>query len=220
MYARTDIGGAYRRDSATGPWVPLLDWVDQEHWTYTGIESVAVDPADPNLVYIAAGTYTNDWSGPGAMLRSSDRGNTWQVTPMTFKMGGNEDGRGNGERLTVDPNRGSVLYFGSRKNGLWRSTDGSVTWEQVKSFPETADTKGIGIVFVLHDKSSAKRGEATPTIYAGVSSPKASLYRSTDAGDDVVASAEPAGRLRPAPRRVGRRRRHAVRDVRQRPRAE
>src|SRR5215207_9090974 len=52
MYARTDIGGAYRRDSAIAPWVPLLDWVDQAHWTYTGIESIAVDPADPNIVYI------------------------------------------------------------------------------------------------------------------------------------------------------------------------
>ena len=57
MYAKTDIGGAYRRDAADQPWVPLLDWVDQQRWTYTGIESLAVDPSDPKLVYIAAGSY-------------------------------------------------------------------------------------------------------------------------------------------------------------------
>src|SRR5438477_6017359 len=27
VYARTDIGGAYRLDTASGRWVPLLDWV-------------------------------------------------------------------------------------------------------------------------------------------------------------------------------------------------
>ncbi|HEX8343117.1 MAG TPA: xyloglucanase, partial [Actinoplanes sp.] len=39
VYARTDIGGAYRRDRRTQRWVPLLDWVDYAHWGYTGVAS-------------------------------------------------------------------------------------------------------------------------------------------------------------------------------------
>ena len=194
MYARTDIGGAYRRDSVDSPWVPLTDWVTQENWTYTGIESIAVDPRDANRVYMAVGSYTNDWSGPGAILRSADRGNTWDIRPMTFKMGGNEDGRGNGERLAVDPNDGAILFFGSRRDGLWRSGDRGVSWSKVSTFPDTSDSNGIGIVFVLPDLKSGRAGAATPTIYAGVSSKRTNLYRSTDAGKTwAPVAGQPAG---------------------------
>ena len=62
-------------------------------------------------------------------LRKSvrDRGNTWDVFPVSFRMGGNEDGRGVGERLAVDPNDNRVLFFGSRHEGLWKSTDCAAT---------------------------------------------------------------------------------------------
>ena len=61
------------------------------------------------------------------MLRSSDRGCSWQRTDMPIQMGGNEDGRSNGERLAVDPHQPSIVLFGSRKDGLWKSTDAAVT---------------------------------------------------------------------------------------------
>ena len=63
--------------------------------SYFGGESIAPDPIDANTVYIAAGMYRTD---PSAMLRSHDRGKTWDVFPVSFRMGGNEDGRGVGER--------------------------------------------------------------------------------------------------------------------------
>lgn len=45
-------------------------------------------------------------------------------------------GRGMGERLVVDPNLNSVLYFGTRSgNGLWKSTDYGVTWTKQTAFP-------------------------------------------------------------------------------------
>ena len=37
-----------------------------------------------------------------------------------------------GERLAVDPNNNSVLYFGAPSgNGLWRSTDGGASWTKI-----------------------------------------------------------------------------------------
>lgn len=205
MYARTDIGGAYRWDPRTERWVALLDWAPAADWNLYGVESVAVDPSDPARVYIACGTYTNDWSGNGAILRSADQGRTWQRTGMPFKMGGNEPGRSCGERLAVGPNDGRVLYFGSRLDGLWRSADRGASWQKVQAFaapaapepapPQAAQTpeearrarmqwarKPVGIVFVVFDKASGPAGAPTPTIYAGVSAPDAHLYRSTDAG--------------------------------------
>lgn len=102
IYARTDIGGAYRWNSATSSWIPLLDWVGWDNWGWNGVMSLATDAADPNRVYAAVGMYTNTWDpNNGAILRSTDRGNTWQATPLPFKVGGNMPGRGMGERLKL-----------------------------------------------------------------------------------------------------------------------
>ncbi|MGA8528544.1 MAG: xyloglucanase, partial [Acidobacteriaceae bacterium] len=105
-YARTDIGGAYRWDDATHRWLPLLDWLGSADLNLMGVASIAVDPSDPNRVYLACGTYTSADAPDGAVLRSADRGRTFQRTNVPFKFGANEDGRGNGERLAVDPRNG------------------------------------------------------------------------------------------------------------------
>ena len=138
VYARTDIGGAYRLDQTTKRWIPLLDHVGWDDWGHNGVLSLATDPVNPDKVYAAVGMYTNSWDpNNGAILRSSDRGATWSKTNLPFKVGGNMPGRGMGERLQIDPNDNRVLYFGTEGgNGLWRSTDSGVTWAKVSSFTE------------------------------------------------------------------------------------
>jgi xyloglucan-specific exo-beta-1,4-glucanase len=196
VYARTDIGGAYRLNAATNKWVPLTDWIGWDDWGWTGIVSLATDAVDPNRVYLAAGTYTNSWDpNNGAILRSNDKGNTFSVTPLPFKLGGNMPGRGMGERLAIDPNKNSILYLGApESNGLWRSTDYGVTWSRVNSFPvagtyaeDPADPNGYlnalqGVVWVTFDKRTGTPGNTTQTIYVGVADKGSSVYRSTDGG--------------------------------------
>ena len=195
-YARTDIGGAYRWQESTKTWTPLLDSVGWDVWGHTGVVSLASDSVDPNKVYAAVGTYTNSWDPTnGAVLRSGDRGGSWQKTDLPFKLGGNMPGRGMGERLAVDPNKDSVLYLGAPSGkGLWRSTDSGVTWSQVTNFPnvgnyvqDPTDTSGYandnqGIVWVTFDESTGTAGSATKTIYVGVADQANAVYRSTDAG--------------------------------------
>jgi hypothetical protein len=97
IYARTDIGGAYRWNPGTDRWTPLLDWVGTDRWGWNGVVSIAPDPVDANRVYAAVGMYTNDWDpNNGAILRSSDKGATWKATELPFKLGGNMPGRGMG----------------------------------------------------------------------------------------------------------------------------
>lgn len=116
VYARTDIGGAYRLDTATKRWIPLTDWIGWDEYGHTGIISVATDEVDPDRVYLAAGTYTMpEWDpSMAAILRSTDRGRTWKSTALPFRLGGNMPGRGIGERLVIDPNRNGILYLGVR----------------------------------------------------------------------------------------------------------
>jgi hypothetical protein len=189
IYARTDIGGAYRWEQATRSWTPLLDWVGADKWGWNGVVSLATDPVQTNRVYVAAGMYTNGWDpNNGAVLRSADKGATWQATELPFHLGGNMPGRGMGERLVVDPNRNSVLYLGAPSgNGLWRSTDSGVTWAKVTSFPNVGNYPSTGadnqgVVWVSFDKSTGTAGTATKTIYVGVADKANPVYRSTDAG--------------------------------------
>lgn len=197
IYARTDIGGAYRWNASTSTWTQLLNWVSPDQWNMTGVESLATDPVDPKRLYIAAGTYTNSWTSMnGVILRSTDQGSTFQQTAMPFKMGGNMPGRGMSERLAIDPNNDAILYFGARSgNGLWKSTDYGATWSKVSNFPDTGpfvEKAGdayqgdpLGIVWVTFDPASGSSGSPTKTIYVGVgdnSSGAKNIYRSTDGG--------------------------------------
>ncbi|NKQ25949.1 cellulose binding domain-containing protein [Streptomyces galbus] len=195
-YARTDIGGADRWQESSRTWTPLLDSVGWNEWGHTGVVSLASDPVAPDKVFAAVGTYTNSWDPTdGAVLRSADRGASWQKTDLPFKLGGNMPGRGMGERLAVDPNKDSVLYLGAPSGkGLWRSTDSGVTWSQVANFPnvgtyvqDPGDTSGYasdnqGIVWVTFDESTGTAGTTTKTIYVGVADQGNAVYRSTDAG--------------------------------------
>src|SRR5690348_10035797 len=194
IYARTDIGGMYRWNNSAGSWTPLLDWVGQSNWGYNGVVSVAADPSNANKVWAAVGMYTNSWDpNNGAVLRSSDQGNTWQVSALPFKLGGNMPGRGMGERLAVDPNNDNVLYLAAPSGkGLWRSTDGGATWAQVTAFPNPGNyiaTPGDayngdnqGDVWVQFDKSTGSAGSGSKTIYVGVADKNNPVYRSTDGG--------------------------------------
>jgi photosystem II stability/assembly factor-like uncharacterized protein len=192
-YARTDMGGAYRWDARANRWQPLLDWVPYKDLNLMGVESIAVDPADPNRVYLACGTYTRPDAPDGAILRSDDRGRSFQRSDLPFKLGANEDGRGNGERLAVDPGDGRILYLGTRHDGLWRSIDRGATWSRVAAFPGITEAvppnpdpipgetpaqrwrrmpvRGDGIVFVKFISGGRQLNgpAATQTIYVGVS---------------------------------------------------
>jgi xyloglucan-specific exo-beta-1,4-glucanase len=185
VYARTDVGGAYRWDKASGRWVALLDWASEDETGYLGVDSLAIDPKNPAKIYLLAGIrYLN--GGKTAILRSNNYGKTFAVTDVSsqFKTHGNGMGRQNGERLAVDPGSGKVLYAGTRANGLFKSTDSGITWEHMASLDVTTTPNGAGISFVMPDSASVSRGIAR-RLLVGVSrygSVGPNLYRSDDAG--------------------------------------
>ncbi len=62
IYVRTDIGGTYRWNPSNDTWVPLTDSISPTWWDWSGTESIALDPNDPNRLYLAVGMYTASWS--------------------------------------------------------------------------------------------------------------------------------------------------------------
>ena len=191
IYARTDVGGAYRWDAAADRWIPITDWVGRNDANLMGIESIAPDPVNPDRVYVAAGTYIT--SGDGKILSSDDRGASWTVNAIAAPMGGNANGRSMGERLAVDPNLPSTLYFASRTTGLWKSSDSAATWTRVSSFP-AAGEPDLGLSFVFFDEQSGTQ-EGSSTFYVGVATTGGpSLYRTSDFGASFEpVEGQPAG---------------------------
>jgi photosystem II stability/assembly factor-like uncharacterized protein len=180
-YARTDIGGAYRWDAVRRRWTPLMDFTTD--YNTLGVQSIATDPIHPNRVWVAAGEYAQTWAGNGVILRSTDQGRHWQSTPLPIQLASNQDGRGMGERLVVDPREDTVLYLATPVNGLWHSTDGGVTWSQLASFPVTSSTDAIGLPFVTFGAASGPPGKPASTIYVGdATTTGTTLYASTDGG--------------------------------------
>ncbi len=189
-YVRTDMGGAYRWDKEAQQWDCITDCIGAEDWNLNGIESVATDPVEPNRVYLACGTYSTQ--GNGAIFVSEDYGSNWVKVDLPFGLGGNEVGRGAGERLAVDPNDNSIIYFGTRSSGLYRSTDYGMTWEEVTSFPTkgtyNSDGYALGVTWVAFDKASSESGKATQTIFVGAAvAGEDNVFRSDDGGETWTA---------------------------------
>ncbi|KAJ1565440.1 hypothetical protein HK096_002785 [Nowakowskiella sp. JEL0078] len=208
IYARTDIGGAYKWNPSTGRWVQLLNWVSASDWDLLGIDSIAADPVNVNRVYALAGTYTNSWDpNNGTVLRSDNQGSTWSRYRLPFKVGGNMPGRGMGERIAVDPNNNNILYLGARSgNGLWKSTNAGQTWSKVSNFPVTGTfaedptndygKDPLGISWIKFDDKSKKNGKSQTIYVMAAETSVAPIYVSKDAGLTwSVVAGQPIGYL-------------------------
>ncbi|MCM1523781.1 MAG: hypothetical protein NC120_04915, partial [Ruminococcus sp.] len=184
FYARTDVGGAYRWDKEQSKWISLSCDISADDRGLLGIDGIAVDPNDASRVYLAAGTsyFSN---AKTCIFVSSDYGEHFDRVDVSdmIKVHGNGMGRGNGERIAVDPNNGDIIYCGGRTGGMIRSLDGGKTWESVASFPVTSTANENGINIILFDKNKSSDGK-TSRIYAGVSRSKDdNIFYSDDAGE-------------------------------------
>ncbi len=190
VYIKTDVGGFYRWNLTEQRWIPLTENFPLAQSNYYGGEALALDPNNPNLVYIAAGKFTADWwPYRGTIFKSTDQGNTWNKLNIDLKMGGNEDLRWVGERLAVNPTNSNILFFGSRQDGLWKSSDAGTTWNEVTSFPGKLQAD-IGITAITFGPKST-----TQVIYAVAYGD--GIYKSTDSEtwSKIAASPSEAKRM-------------------------
>lgn len=133
LYIRTDIGGTYGYDRKAGRWYSLIDHVSMNDLSETYPIALALDPADPDYLYIACGMYDHPH---GTFAVSHDRGLSFRYYEMPMMVHGNLNGRGTGFRLAVDRDDPETLYFASQTQGLWITGDRGENWTRMDSFPE------------------------------------------------------------------------------------
>jgi len=205
-FARTDVGGAYKWNASDCSWKPLNNFISSDDKGLLSIEALAVDPQNSDNIYMLGGCMY--FSGEKtAIMISRDGGESFSTVVVSdlIKAHGNGNGRGNGERLAVDPNNSNILYCGGRVGApLIVSTDAGETWSEVSSFPSSAysattkwpvydtwttnptmwpTTENLnGTSAVVFDPSSVSDGK-TQRIFVGISRTGAdNVYVSEDGG--------------------------------------
>jgi hypothetical protein len=188
VYARTDVGGVYRWNPAKSSWRHLIvanslpkSFMEMiqgqpgiKRSSLYHVETIGIAPSDPRILFVGAGTSTDS---PGVLLRSRDHGVTFEITGLTVPMAGNAEYR-TSERIAVHSTDASIVLYGSRTRGLWRSEDGGINWSQVpvEQIPvaEPINKNHAGVLKVIFDATHPGRAYAS---VAGVG-----IYRSDDTG--------------------------------------
>jgi len=157
-------------------------------WTHLGlrdaqqIPAIAVDPHDPNRLFVAALGHPYGPNPERGVFRSTDGGKTFDKVLYRDEHIGAID-------VILDPHDSNVVYaalweaqqgpwenayLAGPGSGLFKSTDGGTTWKQLtKGLP----TEGLGRIGIDVSQSNPN------ILYLDVDAKKGGIYRSDDAGE-------------------------------------
>ncbi len=156
-------------------------------WTNIGLNdtrqigALIVDPHDPNVVLVAAIGHAFGPNTERGVFRTADGGKTWSRVLYKDELTGAID-------LAADPHNPQIVYAalwqvrrqpwnfasGGPGSGLYRSSDGGLTWSQLKEHGLPAGI--LGRIDVAVSPVDSHR------IYAMIEAKDGGLYRSDDAG--------------------------------------
>lgn len=185
LYIRTDIGGTYRFDEEEQKWVSLISHVTMKDLSETFPISMALDEANPAMLYIACGVNAEK---SGVLAISQDYGEHFRYEKIPVMVHGNLSGRGTGERLIVDNRDPQKLYYASQQEGLWVTEDQGKAWRKLAALPEEhlAFVVQAGNALVVSSAGVTKRNRAQKKRGH-------SLYVSYDEGGHFEELPEPQG---------------------------
>lgn len=126
IYARSDVAGMYKSIDRGSSWTLINKGLSKGD--YHQVESFAMDETNPDVLFRCSGI-PKDSSLFGAIHRSIDGGDSWQL--MTDQMGfyGNGENRMFGEMIQVSPTNPKLIAAFSFMDGVWISQDGGDTWK-------------------------------------------------------------------------------------------
>jgi photosystem II stability/assembly factor-like uncharacterized protein len=157
-------------------------------WKHLGLDAtrqigrVAVDPRNPEVLFVAALGHVYGPNPDRGLFRSKDGGATWQKVLFANENVGAVD-------VAIDPRDSKVVYaslWNTRRppwsiyppsygpgSGLFKSSDGGTTWHQLNS---GLPVEGVGRIGIAIAPANPRR------VYAIVDAKQGGLYRSDDAG--------------------------------------
>ncbi len=158
-------------------------------WEHVGLEAarnigrVRIDPADCNTVWVAALGHYGDPNPERGVYKTTDGGETWERVLFVDENTGAAD-------LVLDPNDPNTVFAGMwdvwRKpwglksggpgSGLYRTTDGGDTWQELSDAPGMPDGV-LGKVGVAVSPVDGQR------VYAVVEADEGGVFRSDDRGE-------------------------------------
>jgi photosystem II stability/assembly factor-like uncharacterized protein len=145
------------------------------------IGAIIIDPRDPNIVLVAAVGHAFGPNAERGVFRTADGGKTWQ------KVLSKDDNTGAID-VVFDPHNSSIVYAalyqvrrqpwhfqsGGPGSGLYKSTDGGLTWKPLEGHGLPAGDLGrIGV---------SVSGADPNRVYALIEAKEGGLFRSEDAG--------------------------------------
>jgi photosystem II stability/assembly factor-like uncharacterized protein len=180
FYVATAAGGIWKTINAGTTFFPLFD-----REKIISLGDIAVAPSDPNVIYAGTGEEDsrNSISPGGGVYKSTDAGKTWKLVGLkeTEAIG----------RIVVhptDPNTAYVAALGhiwnaNRERGLYKTTDGGATWQNVKFISDKAGFVDVAMHPTDPNTLWAASWERVRGPYFLKSGgPGSALWKTTDAG--------------------------------------
>lgn len=173
LYAGTE-GGIHRSKDGGDTWELLTNgFPDRQRWSYSApVGALAFDARDPRTLYAGIGRPRWNKDGKGAIYRSTDGGDHWQLANPN---GGGMHPQAIVRSIISRPETG--VLFAATNQGLYRSTDKAASWKKIgQDLP--ADTLG---------RVALSRSQPD-TLYVSILSPagqtprRGGVYRSDDGG--------------------------------------
>lgn len=123
LYIGSPSGGVWKSTDGGASWQPKGD-----DFPNMGVSDIVINPVDTDILYLATGDYDGMQNLSVGVLKSTDAGNTWNTTGLSFALT-ESNVIGN---LLLDPNNVNTI-FATTMNSIKRSTDAGVSWTDVIS---------------------------------------------------------------------------------------
>ncbi len=175
------------------------------------IGAIAYAPSNPNIIYLGTGeaTFSGSSFGGEGVLKSIDGGVNWQQLATAPVIPGTAF-----SAIRVDPSNANILVAatslgiygraavrppGNGARGLWRSTDGGVSWSQrltsdgisISPNPANFQQQYAGLGFGTNVTTAVQRSTDGGVTWTTAPGPWTSLAGNTDRTEVVVSPSNP-----------------------------
>lgn len=158
-------------------WKRLYPIEIQSEDDYLPVSYLTVDPDNENILWIGTGISHSDEEGTGSLLRSIDKGSSWEVI-HTFQ----NDAVIHGILVDANTPQNNRSIFVSTSNGIYKSIDNGTSWISKNTGLPHTETKRLSGIYVnsnmqLFVSLNTHGSAGQPSSFNG------GLYKSTNHGE-------------------------------------